>query len=65
MVEPVRPPAALRSDDIGWRVLPMRGASVKVLRYDQETGGSTSLVRFEAGLQVLVTLPRPVEFLGS
>ena len=85
MVEPVRPPAALRSDDIGWRVLPMRGASVKVLRYDQETGGSTSLVRFEAGtrfpvhnhpageeifvvggdLQVLVTLPKPVEFLGS
>ena len=49
MAEPGRPPAALRSDDIGWRALATRGASVKVLRHDKETGGSTSLVRFEAG----------------
>ena len=49
MAEPSRPPAALRSDELGWRALPTRGASVKVLRHDKETGGSTALVRFEAG----------------
>ena len=49
MAEASRRAEALRSDDIGWRVLPMRGASIKVLRHDQETGGSTALVRFEAG----------------
>ena len=51
MAEARRRPEALRSGDIGWRVLPMRGASVKVLRHDKETGGSTALVRFEAGTQ--------------
>ena len=49
MAESSRPPAALRSGELGWRVLPARGASVKVLRHDKETGGSTALVRFEAG----------------
>src|SRR5439155_10429723 len=49
MAEPTRSPAALRSEDVGWRVLPTRGASVKVLRHDKDTGGSTALVRFEAG----------------
>jgi quercetin dioxygenase-like cupin family protein len=49
MAEPTRPPAALRSEDIAWRALPTRGASVKVLRHDKESGGSTALVRFEAG----------------
>ena len=49
MTEPSRPPAALRSDEIGWRALPTRGASVKVLRHDKDTGGSTTLVRFDAG----------------
>jgi quercetin dioxygenase-like cupin family protein len=49
MAQPLRAPAALRSEEIGWRVLPVRGASVKVLRHDKETGGSTALVRFEAG----------------
>ena len=49
MAEAVRPPAALRSHEIGWRALATRGASVKVLRHDKDTGGSTALVRFEAG----------------
>ena len=49
MTEPSRPPAALRSDEIGWRALPTRGASVKILRHDKDSGGSTALVRFEAG----------------
>ena len=49
MPEASRPPAALRSGELGWRALAARGASVKVLRHDKETGGSTALVRFEAG----------------
>src|SRR5262249_31376400 len=49
MAEATRPPAALRSEDIGWRALPTRGASVKVLRHHQETGGPTALGRVEAG----------------
>ncbi len=78
MAEAVRPPAALRSHEIGWRALATRGASVKVLRHDKDTGGSTALVRFEAGTPdvkhaasseggcvFLVTLPKPVEFLES
>ncbi len=48
MAEATRPPAALRSDDIGWRALATRGAAVKVLRHDKDTGGSTALVRFDA-----------------
>ena len=49
MAGPANLPAALRSDELGWRPLPTPGASVKVLRRDPETGGSTALVRFEAG----------------
>src|SRR5262249_46150926 len=49
MAETSRPPSALRSDELGWRALPMRGASVKGLRHDKETGGSPALGRFEAG----------------
>jgi anti-sigma factor ChrR (cupin superfamily) len=47
MAESNRPPAALRSDELGWRALPARGAAVKVLRHDKDTGGSTALVRLE------------------
>ena len=49
MADPTRSPATLRSEELGWRALPTRGASVKVLRRDADTGGSTALVRFEAG----------------
>jgi hypothetical protein len=45
MAEASRPPEALRSDDIGWRVLPMRGASIKVLRHDKETGADPEILR--------------------
>lgn len=42
-------PAAVRSGEASWRPLETAGASVKVLRFDRETGESTALVKFEAG----------------
>jgi quercetin dioxygenase-like cupin family protein len=39
----------VRSAAEAWRSLPTPGVSVKGLRVDRATGGSTALVRFEAG----------------
>jgi quercetin dioxygenase-like cupin family protein len=49
MTEPRTTGAVVRSGEKAWRALSVAGASVKVLRADQETGESTVLVRFEAG----------------
>lgn len=42
-------PVVVRTDEEGWRPLKVPGVSVKVLRRDPDTGGSTALVRLEAG----------------
>ena len=39
----------VRSGEEAWRALKVAGVSVKALRRDAETGGSTALVRLEAG----------------
>jgi anti-sigma factor ChrR (cupin superfamily) len=44
--------AVVRSGDAQWRALPIAGVSVKALRTSKETGESTSLVRFEAGVRL-------------
>jgi quercetin dioxygenase-like cupin family protein len=45
----MEPTRLVRSGEAEWRALSVAGASVKVLRADKATGGSTSLVRFEGG----------------
>ena len=42
-------PVVVRSGEEGWRALKIPGVSVKALRRDTETGGSTALVRLEPG----------------
>ena len=42
-------PVVVRSGEEGWRALKIPGVSVKPLRRDAETGGSTALVRLEPG----------------
>ena len=50
MTEPTTAGPVVRSGEKEWRTLAVAGASVKPLRRDKDTGGgSTSLVRFEAG----------------
>jgi quercetin dioxygenase-like cupin family protein len=42
-------PVVVRDGDDGWRTLKIPGVSVKALRRDPDTGGSTALVKLEAG----------------
>ena len=42
----------VRSDEAAWKTAAVAGVSVKVLRRDPETGGSTALVQFTAGTRV-------------
>src|SRR5262245_27909574 len=44
-------PLMVESDSGEWRPTKVDGVSVKVLRRDAETGGSSSLVRFEPGVK--------------
>jgi anti-sigma factor ChrR (cupin superfamily) len=44
--------AVVRSGEAAWRTLPIAGVSIKVLRSDKESGESTSLIRFEAGVRL-------------
>jgi quercetin dioxygenase-like cupin family protein len=41
--------AVVRSREAAWRLLPVPGISINLLREDKETGASTFLLRFEAG----------------
>jgi quercetin dioxygenase-like cupin family protein len=41
----------VRSGEAGWRASTIAGVSAKLLRQNRETGESTALVRFEAGLR--------------
>jgi quercetin dioxygenase-like cupin family protein len=42
-------PVVMKSDEEGWRELKIPGVSVKALRRDPETGGSTALVKLAPG----------------
>jgi anti-sigma factor ChrR (cupin superfamily) len=44
------PPATVvRGGDAAWKALRVQGVAVRALRRDAETGGSTTLLRFDAG----------------
>jgi quercetin dioxygenase-like cupin family protein len=52
-VREARPsPTVVREGGEGWRALKLPGVSVKVLRRDGDTGGSTTLVRLAPGARV-------------
>ena len=42
-------PTPVRSDEAEWKAAAVPGVSVKALRRDPATGGSTALVQFRAG----------------
>ena len=42
-------PTAIRTGEGQWQSLSVQGVSLKVLRSNKETGGSTVLLKFEAG----------------
>jgi quercetin dioxygenase-like cupin family protein len=46
------PTGVVRSGAAAWRAVALPGVSVKVLRRNEQTGESTTLVRFEAGTHV-------------
>jgi quercetin dioxygenase-like cupin family protein len=41
----------VRSEGLPWRALPIPGVSVRALRRDAESGESTTIVRFDAGVR--------------
>ena len=49
MSESTASESTVRSGALAWRPVPTPGVSIKVLRRDAASGGSTALLRFEAG----------------